>query len=312
MHKFANCMGTMPMRKGSLAILPERAVLGITGPEAETFLQNIVTTDMTRARAEGAGFGALLSPQGKILADFLVFATGDGFLVDLPRSEFASFTKRMTLYKLRAKVTIASLAESHKVAVYWDGEAPKLDAAAVLAADPRLAGLGFRAILPADADASAPGYDEKAAGDWDAHRIALGVPEGGRDFAFGEAFPHDVDMDDLGGLDFRKGCYVGQEIVSRMQHRGTARRRAVMVTAESPLPAPGTAVEAGGKVIGGLGSSAGRLGIALLRLDRTRLALDAGATVSAGGVPFTVGLPPFASFGWPAGAEDEGAAGSGT
>ncbi len=297
------------MRERSFAILPDRAVLSITGPEAESFLQNIVTTDMARARATGAGFGALLSPQGKILADFLVFSTADGFLLDLPRSEFASFTKRMTLYKLRAKVEIASLAETHRVAVFWPGEAPDLATAAALAADPRLAALGHRAIVPGGADTPAISHDERTAEDWHAHRIALGVPEGGRDFAFGDAFPHDVDMDDLGGLDFRKGCYVGQEIVARMQHRGTARRRAVMVAAGSPLPAPGTAIEAGGKAIGALGSSAGGNGLALLRLDRTRLALDAGATATAEGVPLSITLPPFASFGWPAGAEDESGAG---
>ncbi len=297
------------MREGSFAILPDRAVLRVGGPEAESFLQNIITTDMARVASSGAGFGALLSPQGKILADFLILKEGDGFLIDLPQSEFASFLKRMTLYRLRAKVELTSLAESHKVAVIWGGgAAPAIPGSVALAADPRLAALGFRAVLPADSDAAAPGSSEQPAEAWHAHRISEGVPEGGRDFAFGEAFPHDADMDDLGGLDFRKGCYVGQEIVSRMQHRGTARRRAVMVTAEGDLPEAGTAVEAGGKALGVLGSSAGGAAIALLRLDRTRLALDAGATPTAGGVPLSIRLPPFASFTWPAGAEDEGAA----
>ncbi|MBZ9934856.1 folate-binding protein [Mesorhizobium sp. BR1-1-16] len=294
------------MREGSFAILADRAVLKIGGPDAERFLQNIVTTDMERAVATGAGFGALLSPQGKILADFLVAATVDGFLIDLPRAALADFTKRMTLYRLRAKVEIASLAESHAVVAYWDGTAAPAVMGTVIA-DPRLAALGFRAILPNGIDPSAPGYHERTAEDWHAHRIALGVPEGGRDFAFGDAFPHDADMDDLGGLDFRKGCYVGQEIVSRMQHRGTARRRAVMVSG-GPLPAPGTPVEADGKALGILGTSAGDHGIALLRLDRTKLALDSGGAAMAGGVPLTVTLPPFARFTWPAGADDEGAA----
>ncbi len=297
------------MREGSFAILPDRAVLRVGGPEAESFLQNIITTDMARVASSGAGFGALLSPQGKILADFLILKDGDGFLIDLPQSEFASFLKRMTLYRLRAKVELASLAESHRVAVYWDSAAPpSIPGEVALAADPRFAVLGFRAILPAASDPAVPGYAEQPAEAWHAYRITEGVPEGGRDFAFGEAFPHDADMDDLGGLDFRKGCYVGQEIVSRMQHRGTARRRAVMVTAEDALPAAGAAVEAGGKALGVLGSSAGGAAIALLRLDRVKLALDAGVPVTASGVPLAIRLPPFASFGWPAGAEDEGAA----
>ncbi|HWJ71957.1 MAG TPA: folate-binding protein [Kaistia sp.] len=294
------------MREGSFTALADRAILRISGPDAESFLQNIVTTDMERAVATGAGFGALLSPQGKILADFLVAATADGFLIDLPRAVLADFTKRMTLYRLRAKVEITSLAESHVIVAYWDGAAAP-DVAGIVFADPRLATLGFRAILPNGAAPSAPGYHERTTEDWHAHRIALGVPEGGRDFAFGDAFPHDVDMDDLGGLDFRKGCYVGQEIVSRMQHRGTARRRAVMVSGR-PLPAAGTPVEADGKALGTLGTSAGEHGIALLRLDRTKLALDSGGAVVAGGVPLAITLPPFARFAWPAGADDEGVA----
>ncbi|WP_073052692.1 YgfZ/GcvT domain-containing protein [Kaistia soli] len=294
------------MREGSFAVLADRAVLRISGPDAESFLQNIITTDMDRAVATGAGFGALLSPQGKILADFLIAVAADGFLFDLPRTALADFTKRMTLYRLRAKVEITSLAESHRVVAYWGGESAPGVAGTVIA-DPRLAALGFRAILSADAHPEASGYVAATAEDWHAHRIALGVPEGGRDFALGDAFPHDADMDDLGGLDFRKGCYVGQEIVSRMQHRGTARRRAVMVSGAA-LPAPGTPVEADGKALGALGTSADGRGIALLRLDRTKLALDAGSRVTAGGVPLAIALPAFARFTWPAGTDDEGAA----
>ncbi|MCX5479273.1 folate-binding protein [Kaistia geumhonensis] len=287
------------MRKGYSAVLADRGVVRIGGAEARGFLQNIVTTDMDRVAVDRAGFGALLSPQGKILADFLVFADDGGFLIDLPKAALADFVKRMTLYRLRAKVEIADLSTERKVAVFWRGDAP--DGAVP---DPRLAELGHRAILPGDASLE----NETSADAWHAHRIALGVPEGGRDFAFGEAFPHDVDMDDLDGLDFRKGCYVGQEIVSRMQHRGTARRRAVIVTGEGALPDAGTSVEGNGKALGAMGSHAGATGIALLRLDRTRLALDSGATISAGGVPLSVTLPAFARFGWPAGSEDEGAA----
>jgi len=287
------------MRKRYSAVLADRGVVRIGGAEARGFLQNIVTTDMDRVAEDRAGFGALLSPQGKILADFLVFADGEGFLIDLPKVALADFVKRMTLYRLRAKVEIADLSSERKVAVFWGGDAP---AGAV--PDPRLAELGHRAILAKDA----PIENETPGEAWHAHRIALGVPEGGHDFSFGEAFPHDVDMDDLAGVDFRKGCYVGQEIVSRMQHRGTARRRAVIVTGEAELADAGTAVEGGGKVLGALGSHAGTTGIALLRLDRTRAALDAGASITAGGVPLSITLPAFAHFGWPAGSEDEGAA----
>ncbi|PPE80608.1 folate-binding protein [Kaistia algarum] len=292
----------MPMRNGCSAQLPDRAVVRITGADAEGFLQNIVTPDMAPIQPGRAGFGALLSPQGKILCDFILFPIEGGYRLDLPASQRADFLKRMTLYRLRAKIDIADESETHQVVAFWGGEAPAVPGALP---DPRLAALGWRAIATKDADFI--GSDGEAA--YHAHRIALGVPEGGRDFAYGDAFPHDADMDDLGGLDFRKGCYVGQEIVSRMQHRGTARRRAVKVTAGAPLPPAGTSIEAGGKPIGTLGSSAGGDGIALLRLDRARRALDDGLALTADGVELMPTLPVFARFTWPtSGSEDEGAA----
>ena len=294
------------MRDGSYAALGGRAVVAITGADAASFLQNIVTTDIGRVATAGAAFGALLTPQGKIIADFILFPTEDGFLVDLPASVAADFLKRMTLYKLRAKVAIADVSAEREVVVWWGGATPPALPGVVV--DPRLAALGFRTLLPVGSDRAVPGYVAADEADWQAHRIALGVPEGGRDFAFGDAFPHDVDMDDLAGLDFRKGCYVGQEIVSRMQHRGTARRRAIKVTAETALPEPGTPIEANGIAIGTLGTGSGQTGIALVRLDRAKRALDGGIVPMAAGIPVTLALPAFAQFGWPAGAEDEGAA----
>jgi folate-binding protein YgfZ len=291
------------MRNGSFARLDDRGVVFIGGPEAETFLQNIVTTDMAAVAAKGAGFGALLSPQGKILFEFLILRAEGGYLFDLPGALAADFVKRMTLYRLRAKVEIANRSESDAVVAFWGGEAAPA-VAGIVAADPRLPALGYRAIVPADAPLDAASYDAATEADYHAWRTSLTVPEGGRDYAFGDAFPHDVDMDDLGGLDFRKGCYVGQEIVSRMEHRGTARRRVVAVRAEAALPPSGTPIEADGKPLGTLGGSAAEAGIGLIRLDRTKRALDLGHAVTAAGVPITITLPAFARFGWPAGAEE--------
>jgi folate-binding protein YgfZ len=291
------------MRNGSLSRLDDRGVVFIGGPEAETFLQNIVTTDMAAVGATGAGFGALLSPQGKILFEFIVLRAVDGYLFDLPRALVADFVKRMTLYRLRAKVEIADRSDSDAVAVFWGGDAaPVVDG--IVTADPRLAALGYRAVVPAGAPLDVAGYEAAPETHYHAWRTGLTVPEGGRDYPFGDAFPHDVDMDDLGGLDFRKGCYVGQEIVSRMEHRGTARRRAVAVRAETPLPPSGTPIEADGKPLGTLGGSVAEAGIGLVRLDRAKRALDQGHAVTAGGVPVTITLPSFARFGWPAGAEE--------
>jgi folate-binding protein YgfZ len=186
------------------------------------------------------------------------------------------------------------------VLAIWGGDPPTLDAP--LAPDPRLAALGWRAIVPKAAIMPA-GFATAAQSDYDAHRIAHGVPEGGIDFAFGDAFPHDADMDQLHGIDFTKGCYVGQEVVSRMEHRGTARRRIVVARGVSPLPAPGTAVTAGGRPLGTLMSSVDGTGLALLRLDRTREAMDAGEHATAGDTAIDVSLPDWARFGWPAGGE---------
>lgn len=292
------------MSNGSYARLADRGSIFIGGPEAETFLQNIITTDMGRVVSHGAGFGALLSPQGKILFDFIVLTTEGGFLFDLPRTLVADFQKRMTLYRLRAKVEIINRSESDQVVAFWGSETVPTVSGTV-ARDPRLAALGFRAIVPIDAPLDASGYEAATEADYHAWRTGLTVPEGGRDFPFGDAFPHDVDMDDLGGLDFRKGCYVGQEIVSRMEHRGTARRRAVAIAGESALPPAGTPIEAEGKPLGTVGGTAGSAGIGLIRLDRAKRALDQGTPVTAGGIPLTITLPSFAKFDWPKDAGDD-------
>ena len=291
------------MSQGRIAELSRRGVVAVRGLDAAKFLNDLVTSDVPEA-AGRAAFGALLTPQGKILFDFIVFRDGDGFVFDLPKAAVADFVRRLGFYRLRAKVEIADLSNEREVVVAWGGDAtPILDGS--VAADPRLAALGFRAIVPAGADMAAD-YTEASVADYDAHRIALGVPEGGIDFAFGEPYPHDTDMDQLAGVDFAKGCYVGQEVVSRMQHRGTARRRFVRVSAGAALPDIGTPVTADAKAIGTLGSSAGGTGLALVRLDRAKDAIDHGVAIIAGNAALTLTLPNWATFGWPAGpaAED--------
>ena len=284
------------MDNGRIAEMTRRGVVAVRGLDAPKFLNDLVTSDVPEA-AGTAKFGALLSPQGKILFDFIVFRDGDGFLFDLPKAGVADFMKRMGFYRLRARVEIADLSPEREVIAAWGAAgAPIVDGP--VAADPRLAALGFRGIVPAGADMAAD-YTEAAIAGYDAHRIALGVPEGGVDFAYGESYPHDADMDQLGGVDFAKGCYVGQEVVSRMQHRGTARRRFVMARGEAPLPAAGTPLIAGQKSVGALGSSAGINVLALVRLDRAKEAIDAGVSITAEGVALTLTLPDWAKFTWP-------------
>ena len=289
------------MSDGSIAVLDRRGVVAVGGPDAETFLNDLVTADISRAGPGQAVFAALLTPQGKILFDFIVLRDSDRFLFDLPRGLAADFAKRLGFYRLRAKVTVDDVSADTRVLAVWGPQGvPHIDG--VAAPDPRLAALGWRVIVPADQPPVLHGFGEATEADYDAHRIALGVPEGGIDFAFGDAFPHDTDMDQLAGVDFGKGCYIGQEVVSRMEHRGTARRRFVVAHAAGVLPAAGTEVTAGGKALGTLGSSAGGDGLALVRLDRAKEAIDAATPILAGAATLTLSLPGWARFGWPAAA----------
>lgn len=293
------------MAKGHIAELPRRAVVAISGQDAEKFLDGLVTNDMTAVPAGGAAYGGLLTPQGKILFDFLVFREGERFLVDIARDVIADFMKRLGFYKLRAKVEISDLSATHRVGAAWGGARPP-EVDGIVSADPRLKALGFRMIVPADGRLEAQDYAPANQAGYDAHRIALGIPEGAVDFTYGEVFPHDVDMDQLAGIAFDKGCYVGQEVVSRMEHRGTARRRIVHVRAASPIPPAGAEIEAGGKPVGTIAGSAGNSGLALVRLDRAKEAFDAGASLLVRGMPVEIEIPEWAQYGWPETKPDAG------
>ncbi|WP_332687065.1 CAF17-like 4Fe-4S cluster assembly/insertion protein YgfZ [Bosea sp. (in: a-proteobacteria)] len=280
--------------------LVDRGVIRVSGDDARDFLQNIVTNEMDEVTLERAGYGALLTPQGKIIGDFLVVAVpeeeGGGFLLDCPLLQTADLMKRLKLYKLRARVTLDDLGESAAVIASADGGKLPPDAGLVYA-DPRLPALGERAITDRD------GAHEIAGGEMEryhAHRIGLGIPDGGRDFAYGDAFPHEALLDQLGGVSFKKGCFIGQEVVSRMQHRGTARSRIVpVVFSEGLNPEDGVEASAGGKPLGRVGSCANGRGLALLRLDRVADALAAGHVLDAGGLAFTLEKPGFIRFPFP-------------
>jgi tRNA-modifying protein YgfZ len=286
------------MAEGHIAELPRRTVVCVSGPEAEKFLNDLVTNDLTALAANGAGYGGLLAPQGKILFDFVVFRDAERFLFDLPKAVAADFIKRLGFYKLRAKVEISDLSTTHRIAAIWGSAGPP-SILGIVAADPRLPALGYRVIVETNGPIEATGHVADGEAGYDAHRIALGIPEGGMDFTYGEAFPHDADMDQLGGVAFDKGCYIGQEVVSRMQHRGTARRRIVQASADAPLPQSGTEISAGGKPVGTITSSADNDGLALIRLDRAKEAIDTGVPLLANDVPVEIKIPDWAMFSWP-------------
>jgi folate-binding protein YgfZ len=283
------------------AFLADRGVVRVTGEDARSFLNGLVTSDMDKVAVDRARYAALLSPQGKILFDFLVAEAdgeiGGGFYLDVPRALAADLARRLGMYKLRARVAIEDLSETLGITVFWGGlRAPEEDGLAY--ADPRLPGLGDRLIAERElARSLADGPAEL----WTAHRVSQGVPEGGHDFAYGDAFPHEADMDQLGGVDFDKGCYVGQEVVSRMEHRGTARTRIVpVIYPEGTAAMEGADIVAGEKRIGTAGSAGtGGAGLAMLRLDRLEEALAAGETITAGGLLVVARHPGWARFAVP-------------
>ncbi|MCJ7528059.1 MAG: folate-binding protein YgfZ [Methyloceanibacter sp.] len=277
-----------------VSLLASRSVLRVGGAEARKYLQGLITNDIGKAQGAVAIHAGLLSPQGKILFDFFALGAGDGFLIDVAQEKAAELLKRLVFYRLRAQVEITE-EPSLAVAAAWGGT-PRLPEGAMLYADPRLSELGFRILVPKGTQAAELGCAPAPGEDYHAFRISLGVPEGGLDYGFGDAFPHEALFDQLNGVDFKKGCYVGQEVVARMQFRGTARKRIVPVEGETSLPAPGAGIEADGMPIGTIGSVNGASGLALIRLDRAEEALARGKTLTTGGVKITLRRPAFARF----------------
>lgn len=266
-----------------------RGVVEVAGPEARALLQRLVTNDIETLAAGEARYAALLTPQGKILVDFFVVSAPspeepERFLLDCPASLAADLAKKLTLYRLRAKVVVSDRSSELASVPLAEEAAPK-HTAAIVFRDPRDPALGFRAVGPrllvADMAAS-PDFDRD-------RRIAAGVPEGGLDFPYGDTFPHEANLDHMAGVDFRKGCYVGQEVVSRMQHRASTRKRVTRFSAEV-MPASGTDVRAGDLPLGSIGSVGPGRGLALLRLDRVADAQAAGTPLLADGLPISVDL----------------------
>ena len=265
-----------------LTRLPDRAVIGVTGPEARSFLQRVITRGPGDLPERGAQLSALLTPQGKIACDFIVFDDGeDGLFFDVPASECDALIKRFTLYRLRAKAEITRRDDLSVAAARGEGEQELIQVALAAAPDPRGArsatGLSLRAIVSAGGP-----YPEDAA--YHAARIEAGAPEYGFDYGAAEVFSTDVNHDLLGGVDYKKGCFVGQEVASRMHRKGGVRKRTIRLAFEGDAPAPGTELMAGETPVGALTSCAGPHALALVRIDRLAKAFENGAALTAGGV----------------------------
>ena len=275
----------------------------MTGEDAEKLLQGVVTNDMDLLAAQPAIHAALLTPQGKILFDFFVVKAGDGFLLEdgarqgrRPRQA----PRRSTSCAPRS--TIADASDDYRVLALWGDAAAQLrrdDAAPSRSPIRGCAALGIahpgRGAVRGDIAAATNGVEARAE-DYHAHRIALGVPEGGKDYALGDTFPHEADLDQLDGVSFSKGCFVGQEVVSRMQNRATVRKRVVPIEGEAPLACRAPRSRPARRPSARVGSVAGRQALALVRLDRAAEAKAKGAGLTAGGVAITLRKPDWATL----------------
>ena len=270
------------------ALLADRRLIRVSGTGAEEFLNNLITADVENLPEGEARAAALLTPQGKILFDFLIWRDGGDYLIETGVAEQDALLRRLTMYKLRAPVDLkAETVEG--VSVFWNETAPT---AGIRDGSFGKGGIDLYRMPGASASGDIAAYD--------ALRVEHGIAQSGRDYALQDAFPHDVLMDVNDGVSFKKGCFVGQEVVSRMKHRGTARRRVVTVSAEGALPTSGTEITADGKPVGTLGTVCGNRALAIVRIDRIADALASGTPLLAETVPVTVALPAWSGLSFPA------------
>jgi tRNA-modifying protein YgfZ len=263
--------------------LTSRAVLSVTGEDAKDFLQNLVTADIDGLKPGDAAYSALLQPQGKILFDFFILAENGRYAIDCSRAHRADLLKRLAFYKLRAKVSVTESEEEV-------GVAAAKPANGLSYADPRVAQLGQRLIAPKGSLVEA---EQEA---YRGGRIRLGIADSDEDIGSGDLFPHEANLDQLGAVSFKKGCFIGQEVVSRIEHRGTARTRIVPVYIPQGRAAKGNSITAGGKTIGTLLSTSDKDALALIRLDRLKDAAEAGEALLTEVGPLHVRKPGWARF----------------
>ena len=254
-------------------LLAGRTVVSVGGADARSFLQGLITNDIDKVTPDRAIYAALLTPQGKYLHDFFIAEGADALLLDCAADGVDDLIRRLRMYKLRSDVSIDDRTGDFQVYAVLGGwadgpGASPGDAQAVgggiAFTDPRMAALGARLILPAGAE---PDMADGAFEDYERLRLSLGVPDGPRDIEAERTLILEADMDELNGVDFHKGCYVGQELTARMKHRGKVRKKLVPVEVSGPLPDPGTAVTVGGKTIGAIRSGFDGQAMALIRLE---------------------------------------------
>jgi folate-binding protein YgfZ len=269
------------MAQGNFVVLDGRGILAVSGPDRGAFLQGLVSNDVEKVAAERAVYAALLTAQGKYLHDFIMAAAGEAIWLDAEAARLADLKRRLSMYRLRAKITIDELPDLAIAAVFGEGAGAALGlpeqpgaarpfGAGLALVDPRLLALGARVILPADRIRDAlqgAGFAEADFAAYDRHRLGLGIPDASRDLMVEKSILLEAGFDELNGVDWQKGCYVGQELTARTKYRGLIKKRLFPVTIDGPAPASGTLVTADGKDAGEMRSSRDGLGLALLRLD---------------------------------------------
>jgi folate-binding protein YgfZ len=289
-------------------ILPDRGILRVAGEDRRDFLQGLISNDVGLLSPERALYAALLTPQGKYLFDFLLFEREGEILIDVELGRLPAFLQRLTLYRLRSKVALADATADHAVIAVFGSDAAgtfdlpgtpgaaRREGAAVLAVDPRLAELGVRALVPAgDAETfvAAPGLTPAPFAAWDRHRLTLGVPDGSRDLVIEKSILLESGFEELHGVSFTNGCFVGQELTARTKHRGLVKKRLLPVRVSGPLPAPGTPVTRGGRDAGEMRSGDGEAGLALLRLEQLAPEAARAGPLLAGEAVLSPVFPPW-------------------
>jgi folate-binding protein YgfZ len=269
------------MPQASFVLLADRDVLAVSGPDRRSFLQGLVSNDVEKLSAGGASYAALLTAQGKYLHDFMMIEQGDAIWLDAEAARLADLKRRLSMYRLRAQVTLDEQPGLVVAVVFGDGAVAALDLSdesgaarrfgdGVAFIDPRLAALGARCILPRDTAREAlsgAGLAEGDFADYDRIRLTLGIPDGSRDLVTEKSILLEAGFDELHGVDWQKGCYVGQELTARTKYRGLIKKRLFPVTIDGPAPAPGEILTLDGREAGEMRSSADGIGLALLRLE---------------------------------------------
>ena len=298
------------MSETKISMLPDRGVITVTGDEARSFLQGIVTNDTEKVTPERAGYGAFLTPQGKYLFDFFMAEINDRILMETERERIPDFIKRLSLYKLRAKVELEDVSPDYCVAAAFG--VGVLDAFSLPAApgacieigsgiaftDPRLMEAGARIIAPLNETVAFenPAVECAESAVYDAHRIALGLPDSSRDLIVDKSVLLENGFDELNGIDWHKGCYMGQEVTARTKHRGLVKKRLLPVTLDGAAPESGTPIMAGDREAGEMRSSCGSIGLALIRLGYLDDADSPATPLSAGKASLTPKKPAWANF----------------